>query len=158
LGIHGIGEVTADDLARIFKSLDNLARATLEELERIENIGPSTSAAILDWFAQTSNRELLNKLQKVGLQPVEERPGGSGTTNKLAGKMFVITGTLPSFSREALKTLINKNGGKVSDSLSKNTSYLVVGENPGSKMDKANKLDIPQLSEKDLLDLLDKNT
>ncbi|MCL4561065.1 MAG: NAD-dependent DNA ligase LigA [Chloroflexi bacterium] len=149
LGIRGVGEVGAADLARRFRDLDELSRASVDELQTLEGVGPNIAKGIVDWFARPANRNLLQKLHSVGIWPVEtsaER-GEQGANLPLAGKTFVITGTLPGLSREQAKELIQEQGGKVTDSVSKNTDYLIVGENAGSKLEKARSLGVQTLDE-----------
>lgn len=150
LGIRGVGEIAAADLARQFKSLDSLAAADRESLQDIEGIGPNIAIAITDWFSRPKNREILGKLKSQGIWPIEEKNEASYLNLKFAGLTFVVTGSLEGFSREGVKEFIEKYGGKVTDSVSKSTSYLVLGENPGSKLEKARMLNIPVLSENDL--------
>jgi DNA ligase (NAD+) len=149
LGIRGVGWVVANDLARHFTDLDALAAARLEDLLEIEGIGPNIAEAIVDWFARPANRKVLRKLRTAGVWP---KGGESGAKREgpLTGQTFVVTGTLPVFSRDEAKTFIEENGGKVTDSVSKNTSYLVLGENPGSKLDKARKLGVKVIGEDEL--------
>lgn len=147
LGIHGVGEVAARKLARTFRSLDALSRATLEELTALEGIGPNIAASITAWFAQRHNQELLEKLRANGVWPREQEESKKIGAQALAGLTFVITGTLPTLSREQAEQLILENGGIVSSSVSRKTSYLVLGENPGSKYTKALELGIPILDE-----------
>ncbi len=149
LGIHGIGEVAAVDLAREMKSLDVFRDCSIERLLAIEGIGPNTAQSILDWFSRKPNLNLIDKLKSLGVWPVyaQAQPAAN---QSLAGKVFVITGTLPTLSREECKALIEEHGGKVTDSVSKNTSYLVVGESAGSKLEKAQSLGVPLLSEEQL--------
>ncbi len=146
LGIHNVGEVMASDLSQKFTDLDELAKATVEELMQIEGIGPGIAESIADWFSRPFNRQVLKKLKGAGVWPKSEekteKPEG-----KLTGLTFVVTGTLPTLTREDVKEFIEKNGGKVTDSVSKKTSYLVLGENPGSKADKARALGIEFLDE-----------
>jgi DNA ligase (NAD+) len=149
LGMRGVGEVLAADLSRYYIDLDMLSRASLEDLQQIEGVGPNIAQAIVDWFARPANRALLAKLRSVGVWPT-----GKGvvttfadTPQPLSGLTFVITGTLPTLSRDNAKNLIESHGGKVTDSVSKKTSYLVLGENPGSKLDKARELGVPVLDE-----------
>ncbi len=154
LGIRGVGEVTAADLANVFRDLDSLSRATFEELQSIEGIGPNIAKAIVDWFARPTNRRLLEKLRAASVWPVvtEAAPGKAGAV--LEGLTFVITGTLPNYSREEAKELIQQYGGKVTDSVSRKTDYLVVGESPGSKLAKVREFGIPVLDEAGLLVLI----
>lgn len=153
LGIRGVGEVVGRDLAQHFFNLESLMAASLEELESIEGIGPNISQAIVDWFAHDANREVLENLRDLGMWPsVEETPDNGGTL-PFDGKTFVVTGALVNFTRDGIKTYIQKRGGRVSSSVSTKTDYVVVGENPGSKFDKANQLGIPILDEDALLRL-----
>lgn len=152
LGIRGVGEVVAADLARAFGSLDALADATPDALEDIEGIGPNISAAIRDWFEHPANQKVLTKLKAVGMWP-SETPSAPAGPQPLAGLAFVVTGTLTDFSRESVKEFIQSLGGKVSGSVSAKTSYLVAGENPGSKLEKARDLGVPVLDEAGLRQL-----
>ncbi len=154
LGIRGVGEVTAADLANAYHDLDSLSRATAEELQSIEGIGPNIAEAIVDWFARPTNQRLLEKLKAAGVWPVitEAAPAKAGAV--LEGLTFVITGTLPNYSREEAKELIQQYGGKVTDSVSRKTDYLIVGEAPGSKLTKAHELGILVLDEAGLLRLI----
>ncbi len=153
LGIHGIGEVAAVGLAREMKSLDAFRDCPIERLLAIEGIGPNTAQSITDWFSRKPNLNLIDKLKSLGVWPVyaQAQPAAN---QSLAGKVFVITGTLPTLSREECKALIEEHGGKVTDSVSKNTSYLVVGESAGSKLEKAQSLGVPLLSEEQLRNLI----
>lgn len=144
LGIRGVGEVVAADLAAHFGTLDRLQSATDDDLQQVEGIGPNIAEAVVDWFARKPNRRVLEKLRKAEVWPTAQVRASGG---RLAGLTFVVTGTLPSLSREAAKALIVDNAGKVTDSVSKNTSYLVVGEAPGSKLEKAKALGVPTLDE-----------
>lgn len=153
LGIRGVGEVTANDLARYFPDLEKLSRATKEELESIEGIGPNIAQAIVDWFSRPSNREIIAKLRRAGVWPVAkplEGIEGEEREKPLSGLTFVLTGTLPSMTRNEAKELIQSNGGKVTSSVSKKTNYVVAGENPGSKYDKALLLGVPIIDENEL--------
>lgn len=152
LGIHGVGEVAATDLANYFGSLDNLMLAQPEELQKISGIGPNIAISIRDWLDRPTNQELLTKFKTLGIWPSMEKTARS--TDALSGLTFVMTGTLASLSREEAKELIEKNGGKTTDSVSKKTSYLLLGENPGSKLDKARSLGVPIIGEEQLLDLV----
>jgi DNA ligase (NAD+) len=154
LGIHGVGEVAAGELARHFPNLDALARATADDLQAIEGFGPNTAAAIVDWFSRPANLALLEKLKTAGVWPVAGDQLPVTSKHSLSGLTFVVTGTLPTLSREDVKKLIEQHGGKVTDSVSKKTSYLVLGENPGSKYDKALALGVPILDEARLRTLI----
>jgi len=152
LGIRSVGEVLAADLTTHYPDLDALSRATAADLQQIEGVGPNIAAAIVDWFARPSNQNLLHKLRSVGLWPTAAAPKSSGP-QPFAGLSFVVTGTLPGFTREGVKEFIESHGGKVIDSVSKKTSYLVLGENPGSKLDKARSLGVPVIDEAQLRQL-----
>ena len=149
LGMRGVGEVVAADLARRFIDLDALAAATVADLQNIEGIGPNIAAAIVDWFTHERNRLVVEKLRRAGVWPrgtVQAAPAGGA----LAGKTFVVTGTLAGFSREGVKEYIEAHGGKVTGSVSRNTDYVVAGENPGSKLDKARELGVKVIGEEEL--------
>jgi len=140
----------AVDLAKHYPNLDVLAQTTLDELCTIDGVGPNISLAIIDWFVRPANQDLLQKLKGVNLWPETIIEVKTLSSTLLEGQTFVITGTLPGLSREEARELIQKFGGKVNDSVSKKTSYLVVGENAGSKLDKARELGVPMLDEGDL--------
>jgi len=156
LGIHGVGEVMANDLSRNFIDLDTLAKASVEDLQQIEGIGPNIAESIVDWFSIPLNKQVLKKLKSAGVWPEGGQSSiSSNQSDKLADLTFVITGTLPTFSREDAKAFIESHGGKVTDSVSKKTSYLVLGENPGSKAEKAHSLGVRILNEAELRKLVD---
>ncbi len=141
LGIRGVGSVGAVDLARHFGSLDALAAAGEAELTAIEGIGPNTARSIVDFFATPANQQLLADLQALGVRSAADAAAQPlGTT--LAGKTFVITGTLPDVSRDAARELIEANGGKVTGSVSQKTDYLLAGEAAGSKLSRAQQLGV----------------
>ncbi|MDH5506858.1 MAG: NAD-dependent DNA ligase LigA [Anaerolineae bacterium] len=151
LGIRGVGEVVASDLARRFHSLDELAQTGLSELEAIEGIGPNIAAAIIEWFARPSNRRILEKLRAAGFWPTSVPVASQQLASQpLANQVFVITGTLPGFSRQQAKEFIEAHGGKVSSSVSSKTDFLVAGDNPGSKHEKALLLAVTILDEASL--------
>ena len=152
LGIRGVGETVAADLARRFKNLDGLAAATLDDLQGLEGIGPNIAQAVVDWIGQRRNRRLLDKLRKAGVWPQQESTAEA--QGPLVGLTFVITGTLPTLSRDQAKEMIQLAGGKVTGSVSAKTDYVVVGESAGSKLEKAQELGIPTLDEAGLLALL----
>ena len=151
LGIRFVGERTAELLAQEFGSMDALAAASTEELERVEEVGPRISQAILEFFAQPANLALIQSLKYAGVDMTAERKQRSA---QLAGLTFVLTGTLPTLTRDEAKTRIEAAGGKTADSVSKKTSYVVAGEEAGSKLDKARELKVPVLDEAGLLSLL----
>ncbi len=145
-----MGEVAAADLAHHFPDLETLSRATADDLQAIEGFGPNTAASIVDWFSRPANRALLEKLKTAGVWPVASPQSPVSRTQSLSGLTFVVTGTLPTLTREGVKEFIEQHGGKVTDSVSKKTSYLVLGENPGSKHDKALALGVPVIGEEQL--------
>lgn len=147
LGIPQVGAAAAKDLARTFRSLDALAAATETELVRIDGFGEKTAAAVLRWFADPVNRELVRDLLAAGLQPTAPAAGGGS----LAGKTFVLTGTLPTLSREEATARVEAAGGKVSGSVSKKTHYVLAGEEAGSKLEKARTLGVPVIDEAEFL-------
>jgi DNA ligase (NAD+) len=151
LGIRGVGEVMAADLTRHYPDLEALSEATIEELQEIEGVGPNIAEAIVDWFARPANQNLLKKLKAAGVWP-ESHPesADSGQGGRLDGLSFVVTGTLADFTRDGVREFIQSNGGKVVSSVSKNTDYLVLGENPGSKFEKAKSLSIKIIDENEL--------
>lgn len=154
LGIRGVGEVAAADLANKFNDLSELSKASSLQLQQMEGFGPNTADAIVDWFSRPANQALIAKLKEVGVWPSASESTSPTKRWYLDGKTFVITGTLPTLSRDQAKELIEINGGKVTDSVSKKTDYLVVGENAGSKLDKAISLGVPQLDEEALRNLI----
>jgi DNA ligase (NAD+) len=148
LGIRGVGGVMAADLARHFPDLDALSRATKDDLMAIEGIGPNIAQAVVDWFERPANLKVLEKLRQAGVWPSSAEEQVEDERNKpLEGLTFVVTGTLPEFSRDEVSEYIESRGGKVTGSVSKKTSYVVHGENPGSKLEKAKNLGIPLLDE-----------
>jgi DNA ligase (NAD+) len=151
LGIRFVGERPAELLAQEFGSIDAVMAASAEELERVEEVGPRISEAILDFFSRPSNQALVEKLKEAGVDMTAEKKKRS---TQLAGLTFVLTGTLPTLTRDEAKQKIESAGGKVSGSVSKKTSYVVAGEEAGSKLDKAQELKIPVLDEAALLALL----
>ncbi len=153
LGIHGVGEVAAQDLADHYRDLDALSNASKEELESIAGFGPNMAESIVEWFNNEENQHVLEKLKGIGVWPTSERATEVGP-QPLEGLTFVVTGTLPTLSRTEVKDLIESNGGKVTGSVSGNTDYLVLGEDPGSKYDQAKKRNVPILSEEQLQQLI----
>jgi DNA ligase (NAD+) len=151
LGIRFVGERTAELLAQEFGSIEAMESATAEELERVEEVGPRISQAILEFFSQPANRELVERLKKIGVDMTAEKKQRS---SQLAGLTFVLTGTLPTLARDEAKARIEAAGGKTAGSVSKKTSYIVAGEEAGSKLDKARELKVPVIDEEGLLELL----
>jgi DNA ligase (NAD+) len=152
LSIRFIGERTAELLAQEFGSIDAIMNAGAEELERVEEVGPRISHAITDFFARPANRELIKHLKAAGVKMTAEK---KQRTTQLAGMTLVLTGTLPNLTRDEAKARIEAAGGKVSGSVSKKTSYVIAGEEAGSKLDKAHELKVPVLDEAGLLKLLE---
>ncbi|RJP54715.1 MAG: NAD-dependent DNA ligase LigA [Anaerolineaceae bacterium] len=150
LGIRGVGEVSAADLVSHFGSLDALSTASANDLQQIEGIGPNIAEGIVDWFGRPANQKVLKKLKTAGVWPMMQKAEGRRQEGVFSGLTFVITGTLPNWSREEAKAFIESNGGKVTDSVSKKTSYLVLGENPGSKFEKARSLGVKVIDEAEL--------
>jgi DNA ligase (NAD+) len=152
LGIRFVGERTAVFLAEAFGSMDAIAKAGIEELQNAEEVGPKVAESIFQFFREPRNQELVKRLRDAGLQfTYESRRPKKGP---LKGLTFVLTGTLPNLSREDAKKLIESAGGKVSGSVSKKTNYVVAGEDAGSKLAKAHELEVPVISEEQLLDLI----
>ncbi len=152
LGIRYVGERTAELLAQEFGSIDAVMAANAQELERVEEVGPRISEAILEFFSRPANRVLVEKLKEAGVEMTAEK---KQRTSQLEGFTFVLTGTLPNLTRDEAKQKIEAAGGKVSGSVSKKTSYLVAGEEAGSKLEKAQELKVPILDEAGLLKLLE---
>jgi len=153
LGIRGVGETVAGDLAHRFRSMKSLADATQEMLEGIEGIGPNTADTFVDWNVQPANRRLLEKLRDASVWPIEEGEV-EAIPQTLSGLTFVLTGMLPSLTREEAKDLIERHGGKVTGSVSRRTSYLVAGEASGSKLERAHEYGVAVLDEDSLLSLI----
>jgi len=152
LGIRFVGERTAELLAEEFGSIDAVMAAGKDELERVEEVGPRISEAILEFFAREKNRELVEHLRAAGVDMTAEKKQRS---TQLAGLTFVLTGTLPNLTRDEAKARIEAAGGKTAGSVSKKTSYVVAGEEAGSKLDKAHELKVPVLDEAGLLKMLE---
>jgi DNA ligase (NAD+) len=152
LGIRFVGERTAIFLAEAFGSLDLIAEAGPAELQQAEEVGPKVAESLFQFFREPRNQELVSRLRAAGLQFEyhSTRPKGG----PLKGLTFVLTGTLPNLSRDEAKKLIETAGGKVASAVSKKTNYVVAGEDPGSKIDKAQELGVKVVTEEGLLDLL----
>jgi DNA ligase (NAD+) len=153
LGIRHVGEATAKELARHFGALDALMSADEAQLLEAEDVGPVLAQSIRQFFAEPHNREVIAQLRAAGVQWVEGTPERAAA-GELQGLTFVLTGTLPSLSREDAKELIEKHGGKVSGSVSKKTNYLVAGTEAGSKLDRAGELGVPVIDEQQLKEML----
>jgi DNA ligase (NAD+) len=151
LGIRFVGERTAVFLAEAFGSLDRIAQASVDDLQRAEEVGPKVAESVYEFFHEPRNQELVERLRAAGLKFEYQSTRKKG--GPLAGKTFVLTGTLPNLSREDATRLIEAAGGKVSGSVSRKTSYVVAGEDAGSKLDKARGLGVEVIDERRLLEL-----
>ena len=152
LGIFSVGERTGQLLAEHFSSLDEFSHAKEEQLIEVPEVGPKVAASIVEFFSEPANRQLVKKLEKVGVRPTAEKRVVK--SDKLAGKSFVFTGGLERRSREEAGEIVKQHGGSVSGSVSKKTSYVVVGSDPGSKYDKAKELGVTILNESEYEKLL----
>lgn len=157
LGIRHVGSVNAQLLTQKFLTVEQLAAAEPADIESVYGIGPEIAQSVYQWFRIPANQTLIERLKAAGLQLAQEAVETTATSagNPLSGKTFVITGTLPTLKRDEAKALIQNAGGKVTDSVSKKTDYVVVGEEAGSKLDSAQKLGITCLLEAQLLELLE---
>ena len=152
LGIRFVGERMAQILASHYKSLNSLSQASYDDLIQVEGVGPKVAESLIFFFKQPENIELLSELKAAGLTfTVEDDEKGE---KPLAGQTFVLTGKLEALSREEAAEIIEKMGGKISSSVSKKTSYVIVGEAPGSKLAKAQELGIPTMDEEELLKII----
>ncbi len=152
-----MGEETAILLAQKYKSIDALAQASEEDLIKIEGIGPIVAKAIVGWFGEKENKKLIQRLEnvlKITNPDYTALRQAQGEKLTLSGKTFVLTGTMESMSRDEAKEKIRTLGGSVSSSVSKNTTYVVAGEEAGSKLDKAEELGVQILSEEEFLKLI----
>jgi len=156
LGIRHVGSVNAQNIADNFPNVELLAKSPPEAIASIFGIGEEIAQSIYEWFRQEVNQQLVQRLQAIGLQFIAEQKGDRaiGLNPNIAGKTFVVTGTLPTLKRDEAKALIQSLGGKVTDSVSKKTHYLVVGADAGSKLAKAESLGVQCLSEEELLSLI----
>ena len=154
LGILHVGEGAARKLADHFHDLDKLASASVEELQQAEDVGPVMAESIHDFFENPRNQAVIEKLRKAGVKMKEKAAPKTTATGPFAGKTVVVTGTLSKLSRDEAKEALRKAGANVTDSVSKKTDYLIVGEDAGSKLDKAHALGVKTLDERDLLKML----
>jgi DNA ligase (NAD+) len=153
LGIRQVGEVAAEEIALTMGSLDAVMNADFESFSKIQDVGEITATAIVEFFSNEKNIELIEKLKNAGLKTNSSAEPRKET---LSGLTFVLTGTLPTMTRDEATELIKKNGGKVSSSVSKKTSYVVAGEEAGSKLTKATALGVPVIDEDKLKSMLNK--
>jgi DNA ligase (NAD+) len=155
LGIRGVGAVVAQLLTRHFASLEELIAASEEDLQGIEGLGPHTARSIVEFFSQERNRRLIGKLREAGVRMTRLAEEEERQEGPLTGLTFVITGTLPTLSRDAAAEWIESHGGRVASSVSGNTSYLLVGDRPGgAKVRRAEELGVESISEEELRDLV----
>jgi DNA ligase (NAD+) len=155
LGIRGVGSTIAELLTGHYSSIDELMAATQEELEAIEGLGPHIAGNIVEWFSRERHQKLIEKLRRAGVRLAEEKRERSAEELPLAGLTFVITGTLPTMSRDAATDLVREHGGKVTGSVSSKTDYLLVGEAPGgTKYRKAQQLGVPVIDEAKLMQMI----
>ncbi len=155
IGIRFVGKTVAKDLSANFGSIQILKEATAETLVDVDSIGPKIAESVVEFFNNEKNIALIEALQNAGVDPkiAEDQQ----TSDLLNGKKFVLTGSLPTLSRSEATEIIEMHGGKTASSVSKNTDYVLAGESAGSKLDKANKLNIPVLSEKDFIHMISEN-
>ena len=157
LGIRNVGESTARDLARHFGQLDGLLHADAEALQQVPDVGPVVAASLAAFFGESHNRQIIERLSAAGVNWPEGGPVDSGP-KLLAGKILVLTGTLPTLKRDDAKVMIEAAGGKVSGSVSKKTDFVVAGEEAGSKLERALELGVTVLDEMEFLKLLSEGT
>ncbi|MDX3418409.1 NAD-dependent DNA ligase LigA [Streptomyces cellulosae] len=155
LSIRHVGPVAAEALAREFRSMDRIEQATEEELSATEGVGPTIAASLKEWFAVDWHREIIRKWKAAGVRMEDERSGEDEGPRPLEGLTVVVTGTLENFTRDGAKEALQNRGAKVTGSVSKKTSFVVVGDNPGSKYDKAVQLKVPVLNEEGFQVLLE---
>lgn len=155
LGIRNVGGKTAKILARHYKTIDNLINATLEELNELNDIGPIIAKSIKDYFDNTENMNIINKLKELGLNTEYVNNSKYEEKDEFKGKTFVLTGTLVNITRDKASEIIENLGGKVSSSVSSKTSCVIVGDNPGSKYEKARSLNIPIWQEEEFMDKIE---
>ena len=159
LGIRNVGEATAKDLAKFFGSVEAIQNANIDALIQVPDVGPTVAESIFDFFAESHNREIISSL----IAPIES--GGAGVywdyitpqsiaSGVLNGKIFVLTGTMPTLGRDEAKELIENQGGKVSGSVSKKTDFVIAGEDAGSKLTKAIELGITIIDEAEFLTMI----
>ncbi len=154
LGVRHVGERTAGILARHFGSLERLGDATVEQLDDIHEIGLTMAESIHDWFADSGNKELCARLRKAGVRTELAEQPQKKVDERFAGKVFVLTGTLPSMTRDEARELIEARGGRVTGSVSKKTDFVLAGADPGSKLDKANELGVSVIDEAEFKKML----
>ncbi|HEY8418399.1 MAG TPA: NAD-dependent DNA ligase LigA [Limnochordales bacterium] len=154
LGIRHVGENVARDLAQHFGDIDRLMAAGFDELVAVPSVGEKIARSVLDYFADEHNRALVERLRAAGVRMTAARPAAPAGGGALAGKRIVVTGTLSRYTRREVEELIRRHGGEVSSSVSRKTDFVVAGENPGSKLDKARELGVRVLTEEELEELI----
>ncbi len=153
LGMDGVGSTVSQILTDHFDSIQTLAAATVEEIKALDGIGPILAENIVTWFADEHHQHILAKMRQAGVNMQAEAK--LKASEKFAGLTFVLTGTLPTLTRDEASDLIKAHGGKVTGSVSKKTNYVIVGDSPGSKVEKAAALGVPILNEDDLKNLIE---
>jgi len=155
LGIRYVGETVAKRLVAYFKNIDNLMKASLEELTAVDEIGTRIAESLVEYWADPKHVEQIEKLRAAGLQFISEEREVVLASDKLSGQSFIISGVFEKYSRDELKDIIEQNGGKILSSISAKLNYLVAGDNMGpAKLEKANKLNIPIISDEELLKMI----
>ncbi|MEP7285353.1 MAG: NAD-dependent DNA ligase LigA [Chloroflexota bacterium] len=158
LGIPGVGGTVAKLLVDHFPSIEAIMAPDVERVDALPGIGPSTAKTVVDWFAEPQNRDLIDKLRNAGVRLEARASDTIIRSDALSGQTFVLTGTLPTMSRDQASELIAAHGGKTSNTVSKKTSYVVAGDTPGSKRDKARSLNVPVIDEDGLIALINRLT
>jgi DNA ligase (NAD+) len=153
LGIRNVGEATSKDIVKKLGSLENVMKATIDDFLEINDVGPVVAQSLHQFFQEDENKVIINNIIEFGVK-WDDQVQNVTNDQKLNQQTFVVTGTLENFSRDEIKELIENNGGKVSGSVSKKTSYVIIGDNPGSKADKAAELGVKIINEKQLMELL----
>jgi DNA ligase (NAD+) len=158
LGIRYVGETVARKLAKYYKNIDALSQATLMDLILVDEIGEKIAKSVLEFFDNQENKSNIERLKNHGIQFEIVQNINPNATDKLVGKIFVVSGVFEQFSRDELKKVIEENGGKIGSSISAKTNYVVAGDNMGpAKLEKAGKLNIPILSETDFVNILNES-
>lgn len=156
LGIRFVGETVAKKLAKHYKNIEALSHAKLEELILVDEIGERIASSVIEFFDNTVNQDIINRLKQYGVQFEISESNNTSVSDKLAGKTFVVSGVFEIYSRDELKKAIEDNGGKVGSSISAKTNYVIAGDNMGpAKLEKANQLNIPIISEQDFITLVE---
>ncbi|MFN8473430.1 MAG: NAD-dependent DNA ligase LigA [Anaerolineae bacterium] len=154
LGIQHVGGTIAETLARRFGAIEPLMAASLDDVQSISGLGPQIAESVVDYFANPRNREVIERLKTAGVRTADAQ-AAAPSDGRFAGQTFVLTGRLPNMTRDEAKSRIESRGGRVTDSVTRKTTYVVVGEEPGSKLDKARQLGVAVLDEADLMRLLE---